>query len=786
MPPFELRRAVRATVCAGVALLVAGCAGSAAVRGDAQPPGPLATPGARTGNADSAPGGASATAPGGVDEALEGVTERQKPTLIIGTDRQIRLSAARPVTISTGGAVSLKFEQAPVTEVVHAVLGDVLKVNYTIHQPVTGEVTLHTHAPLPPDQLLSLLEAVLQANGLLLVRDVHGLFHVGKPEALRGVGSAPRQVGALPSGYGMVIVPLQYVGAAEMADILKPVANPDTFVRVDALRNLLVLAGPRNQVENWLEFVNIFDVDMLKGMSVGLFPLEHISVQEMTATLRLLTGGAASGAAAPGAAPAPAPRTDTRPDSRADTRAVPETQAVALGPLGGALRILPIERLNAILVVTPRAHVIHQIREWVERFDQPRDGGTEPQLYVYPVQNGTAQHLAGLLNAVFGGTQQVAPRPVDYGVAPGLAAGSMTGAGLTGGLGGSGSSPVAQALSAAARDSGGEGTGIAQITLAPDVRVVADDFNNALLIHAPKSEYRKIVAALRRLDLAPTQVLIEASILEVTLTDETRFGLRWSLENGLGNGWTSTTSLLPDSVTSAIGETTAGFSYTVRNPAGALRAQLHALAQKSLLNVISSPSVMVLDNHTAAIHVGDQQPVLSSTTITDGGTTTSSIQFKDTGVILSVTPSANAGGMVSMVIRQSVTDVGPVDAATGQRSFLQREVSSRVAVRSGETVVLGGLIRDNNSRGKQGIPLLHEIPILGALFGTTDNSKERTELLVMITPRVVRSDQDVRDLGAEMRRRMQGLRVLPGWEHFEGAVPEVPEQHGVAPLPAGT
>lgn len=772
---------LRTVLYVGSALL-AGCAGHTAMRSSA----PLAAQPV----ASSLPAGSAepwrAPSPAGLAESeLTGAADveaRQKPTLVIGTDRQIQLPAARPVTVSAGGEISLKFEQAPVTEVVHAVLGDVLKLNYTIHQPVTGEVTLHTQAPLPPDQLLSLLDAVLQANGLLLVQDAGGLYHVGKPEALRGVGSAPRQVGSMPSGYGMVIVPLQFIGAAEMAEILQPVSNPDTFVRVDTLRNLLVLAGPRNQIENWLEFVKIFDVDMLKGMSVGMFPLEHVSVQEMTATLRLLTGAAAgvvepaaTAPARPGTARRPAP---PRAEGDADAAPPEEARPVPLGALGGALRILPIERLNAILVVTPRAHFLQQVREWVERFDQPRDSGIEPQLYVYPVQNGTAQHLAGLLTAIFGGTRQAAPLPVDYGVAPGLAAGTigsgMRSSGVAGGVGtvGTSSSPVAQAITAAERG-GRDGGGIAQATLAPNVRVVADDFNNALLIHAPKSEYRKIVAALRRLDVAPTQVLIEASILEVTLTDETRYGIQWMFDQRIG-GDHSGRGMLNNQNATQIASSAAGFSYSIFNSVGQLRAVINALAEKSLLNVISSPSVMVLDNHTAAIHVGDQQPVQSSTTVTDGGTTTSSIQFKDTGVILSVTPSANAGGMVSMMIRQSVTDVGQVDVATGQRSFLQREVSSRVAVRSGETVVLGGLIRDNNNRNKQGVPLLHEIPFLGTLFGTTNNSEVRTELLVMITPRVVRSDQDVRDVGNEMRGRMQGLKVLPGWERFEELVPAVP------------
>jgi general secretion pathway protein D len=188
---------------------------------------------------------------------------------------------------------------------------------------------------------------------------------------------------------------------------------------------------------------------------------------------------------------------------------------------------------------------------------------------------------------------------------------------------------------------------------------------------------------------------------------------------------------------------------------------LSALAEKSLVKVISSPSLMVLDNHTASIAVGNQQPVRVGETISSGGNITSNIQFKDTGVTLSVTPSVNAGNMVTMQLNQAVTDVGQVDAATGQRSFLQRQFGSKVAVRSGETLVLGGLIRDNSTSGKSGLPGLQDIPILGALFGTNTKNTNRTELLVVITPRVVRTEQDVRQVGQELKDRMKTLYPSP-------------------------
>ncbi|MBK9426720.1 MAG: type II secretion system protein GspD [Gammaproteobacteria bacterium] len=322
------------------------------------------------------------------------------------------------------------------------------------------------------------------------------------------------------------------------------------------------------------------------------------------------------------------------------------------------------------------------------------------------------------------------------------------------------------------------------VELGLDVRIVADEFNNSLLIHAPRREYEKVRTALQQLDVPPTQILIEASILEVTLTDEFSFGLQWAFDGDINGGRTGSGIFNPNS-SGDIGPQLPGFSYSIANRAGQVRAVLNTLAKKNLVNVISSPSLMVLDNHSAQIQVGDQQPVQSSTNITDGGVRTNSIEFKDTGVMLDVLPSVNAGGLVTMDINQDVTDVGPLDAATGQR-ILQRAIASRVAVRSGETVVLGGLIRDNTSRGKTGIPWLQDIPWLGNLFRTTSRTNNRTELVVLITPRALQNDEQLRAVSDEMRRHFaRSLGAISDLK-VEGALSEnivVPLAQPATPAP---
>lgn len=721
-----------------------------------------------------------------------------EPLILRGDQAMFRAPRPTGAQAVAGDPVSLDFEQAPVTEVVHAVLGDILAVPYVVNQPVAGSLTIHTAQPLPRDQVLPVLESILQANGLALVIDPSGVYHVGRPETLRGIAPSLGNLGGtLPPGQNLMIVPLQFVGAAEMAEILAPIAAPENIVRVDPVRNLLILAATRSQLEGFMQIVQTFDVDVLKGMSLGLFPLKHVSVMEVESALAALSGGAAAPAKAPGAGDAAAK--GSVQGAAKGTAGAPAVAGLALpGPLAGLVKVVAIERLNSLLIVTSRAYYLDRAREWIAQFDQPRGDGNEPQLFVYAVQNGTSQHLSDLLNALYGGGTTVRGG-ADSGVAPGLGQSSFGGgfgrSGSSGGFGDNRSGFGGSSLGGQSGFGGSNSSGLGSsrgglggsrlgrgsqsgnqqemttIELGPDVRIVADEFNNALLVYAPRREYEKVRGALQQLDVPPTQILIEASILEVTLTDEFSFGLQWAFQGDVNGGRTGTGIFNPNA-SGNIGPLQPGFSYTIANRAGQVQAVLNALAKKNLVNVISSPSLMVLDNHSAQIQVGDQQPVQSSTVVTDGGNTTSSIQFKDTGVMLDVLPSVNAGGLVTMDINQDVTDVGPVDAATGQRSFLQRAIASRVAVRSGETVVLGGLIRDNTSRGKTGVPWLQDIPVLGGLFRTTSRTNNRTELVVLITPRALQNDEQLRAVSDEMRRHFaRSLGAINGLK-LDGALSE--------------
>ena len=662
------------------------------------------------------------TTPSSSDQTTRDVAEakeKDQPVIFRGNDRQVKLPNVRPPIKLFGEAVALNFEQAPLVDVVHAILGDMLGLDYVIEHPIAGEVTLRTRTAVPRDQLLVILESLLRSNNAVMVRDASDRIFVSSSQDINRRLPQVANAKSLGAGYSTTIISLQYIGAAEMAEILKPMADESAFVRVDSTRNLLMMAGTRNQMEGWLDIVATFDVDMLKGMSVGIFPLENSSVSDIEEALSGLVGGQSASAGGK------------------------DASALA-GGIGSVVKVIPVERLNSILVITPRAHYLETIRTWIERLDRSPSDSLEKRLHVYPVQNTSSGHLAELLSSVYSGSTSGA-KSKDSGVAPGLAKESVTSDGKT-----TSSASSNQKTNTASK---------VNVQLGDSTSIVADEDNNALLIYATGKEYKKIESALKKLDVVPAQVLIEASILEVTLTDDFRFGVEWAFSNGIGGGDRGTAQL--GTSENAIAAILPGFSYTVANSAGNIEAVLNALAEKSLLNVISTPSVMVLDNNTATIQVGDQQPVRTGQSVsTDGNVLTSSIEYKDTGVKLAVTPSVNAGGLVTMSVEQSVTDVGTVDSATGQRSFNKRDINSRVAVRSGESVVLGGLIRENKTNSKSGVPGLYEIPVFGGLFGKTTDTGKRTELLIVITPKVLLNEEDLRSVSREMRSRIRGLDLL--------------------------
>lgn len=649
------------------------------------------------------------------DTPVSDVEEKRPAEIYLGTNQTFKpAKSIKPVSIH-GDAVTLNFESTPLEDVVHGILGDILGLEYIIEDKIPGNVTLRTQAPVERNELLVILESMLAANGVNLLQQDDGRYLITASKNFSSRFPRYNSPGSSQIGYSNLVVPLEHIDAAQMVEILQPVAPESAFVRIDGIRNLLILAGTSVQLSGWLDIIEMFDVDYLKGMSVGIFPVEYTSVEEVKAAINTLMSTASGGKDA--------------------------------GEGSGLIRMATLESLSSLLVVTSRKELLSKIETWIDRFDRAPAQSAEPQLFVYTVQNGTAEHLADLLRSIFGGggsSSSLSSRR-NEGVAPGLTSSSL----------GSGDASTTTTGAASANRTGSSGA--SSFMLGDTVRVVADDVNNSLLVYATSGEYRKIRSALQQLDVMPSQILIEASIIEVQLNDNLEYGLKWYFDHELSNGKSGIGNIgMSVSSDGGVSASVPSFGYAFSDAFGNVQAVLSALAGKELIKVLSTPSLMVLDNQSASIQVGDSQPVLSSTTNGDYGST-QNISYRDTGVQLEVTPSVNAGGLVTMEINQAVTDVGS-GGTTDSPSFFQRTISSKVAVRSGESVVLGGLISDKKSSNRSGIPFLSDLPIIGGLFGGTTVDESRQELLVIITPQVIKTDQDIRDITAEMRRRMRGLQ----------------------------
>ncbi|NIR28413.1 MAG: type II secretion system secretin GspD [Gammaproteobacteria bacterium] len=650
-----------------------------------------------------------------------------------GTDAFTAANSKRDAigVAESSGNVTLNFEGTEVREVVSFILGDVFEENYVIDSDVQGSATLKTTRPVSRDTLLPLLEMVLRMNEAALVRD-DGLYHVvPREEAFQGL-VAP-QLGdtqtPLPRSFGVRVVPLRHIAAAEMEKILAPYVHPGNIVRVDQRRNLLILAGTSQELGRLLETVRLFDVDWLAGMSVALFTPEFVQAKTLAEELEQVFGEDAD------------------------------------GPLAGLIRLVVIERLNAVLVVTPRKAYLKKVSRWVARLDRDTAGSGQ-RLFVYHLQNGKAADLAEVLTQVFEDQAPVERAPAG-GALEALAPENAEESGETR----TAPAPSPGRVSSTARE------GITVDERSP-VRIIADEVNNALLIKATPQQYAKVQAALRKLDIVPLQVLIDATIAEITLTDELRFGLEWFVNHGLdGKEGTLTLDL---NAPAGLAAQVPGFSYAIADSAGTVEFVLNTLASDSRLNVLSSPSLMVLNNQTAEIQVGDEVPVTTQQQQATTGVSTvvNTIEFRDTGVLLTVTPRVNAGGLVTMEVSQEVSDVAPGTGESLTPTIQQRRITSTVAVQSGETVVLGGLIRENDQFSRSGLPLLSRLPLIGALFGQTTRDRRRTELVVLITPRAVRDADEARQITEEFRGKMESLRPLT-----ERDAPNPPEQ---APSPEET
>jgi general secretion pathway protein D len=732
---MDLRPRLHAVLAATLASLLAACASVAPPvmqRGAAMAPAPQAA------TADAAAGNGVRT------QALPVEDAGPQPVIRRGTGQVINRSAASaplPNLVGTTGAATFNFEGESLQAVVKAILGDMLGQNYVIAPGVQGTVTLATPHPVSPAEARSLLEMVLGWNNARMVYSDGRYNIVPSDQALAGTVAPRTGSAATARGFESRVVPLRYISAAEMEKVLKPYARPNAIVNVDSGRNLITIAGTRAELENYLRTIEIFDVDWMSSMSVGVFPLQSGKATKVVADLEKVFGEQGK------------------------------------SPVAGMFRFMPLEGANAVLVITPQPDYLDDIQQWLERIDSAGEG---VQLFSYELKYIKAKDLADRLAEVFGGGGGRS----DNGGAPSLMPGLQSTEIKDGGIDDSGASSAA-----IGGDSSGGGLGSGSLSLDPrqsgngavtlevdgdKVGVSAVDETNTLLVRATGQAWRSIRDVIERLDVMPLQVHIEAQVAEVKLSGALQYGVNWYFEQAVNatpaNGGAGLPSALGRNIWGDLagsirpaGGVNPGLAWTFlgRNAA----AVINALDEVTDVRLLQTPSVVVRNNAEAIFNVGSRIPISSVTFNPNSGSdgnTFSQVQYLDTGTILKVRPRITKDGIVFLDLVQEISTPGSLASAdnNGNVRIDTRRLKTEAAIQSGDTIMLAGLISDGVDRGSSGIPGLSRIPLIGGLFGTQRSGTNREEVIVLLTPTIIRNPLEARDLTDEYGRRFRAMEPL--------------------------
>ncbi len=680
------------------------------------------------------------------------------PEVSIGSVRTVNLPT---VDQATGvGDISLDFVDTDIREVVAQVLGNILRVNYTIDPAVRGTATLRTVNPISRSRVLPVLQSMLAQNGATVIES-SGIYRVvPAASAVTGAGIA----GGVALG-GAAIVPLEYASAEDLAKVMQPYAGTTGRVVADAGRNTLIISGDPATREALLNLVHAFDINVLAGQSYALFPVTSGNAKDFATAM---------------------------------TEAMRSTQGA---PLAGLVRVVPMDRINSILVVSSQPRYIDDARRVYGLVERSRRQ-TVRSWNVYYLQNSRSNDIAYVLQQAFtpnhvtavpsaraAGTAGLNRNSTGSGGSGGSgfnqgSSGSSGTSGIGGGLSSSSSStslggssgqsasgtgqqdasqnPANPLLGGLEPSGSGSGSGSSSQDNNPNaIRIIPNGENNAVLIYATPQERDTIEAMLRKIDILPLQVRIDAVIAEVTLNDTLKYGTQFFFKAGGVNG-----ALNFNTAATSAGDFLSGFPGFVLSGNNGGNAALSALQDVTTVKVLSSPQLMVLDNEEARLQVGNLVPYLtsSSQSTVANSSVINSIDYRETGVIMQVTPRVNSGGLVTLDIAQEVSDVDTAATSSStiqSPTFEDRNVRSRVVVQDGQTVGLAGLIRDTTSTDNSGIPWLKDVPLLGALAGTQNNTRTRTELLVLITPHVIHDQRDARALTEDLRDQLINAATIP-------------------------
>jgi general secretion pathway protein D len=609
--------------------------------------------------------------------------------------------------------VTLDFDNADIYEVINA-LADVIGMNYIIDPAVKGKVNIHTSGEVDKNQILPILEIIFEMNNIAAVKtgDIYKIIPIKEaktrplmPETGREIKEEDLQS---PDRMRIQFVPLRYIPVGEMSKLLKPFLTKAGEIMEYPKNNVMIVVDTNINVKRLLSMVDTVDVSYFEGMNVKFYELKNADVKDLAKEMETIFGALGIGKG-----------TDK----------------------GVGVNFIPLERMNMMLVIVSQMpDVLAKVDDWVVKLDEINTD-VEEQIFIYFLENSKATDIGDILNKVYGEGVETKKKEEKKGTpvkkTPEKPGGAPTAAGMVAGK----------------------------------IKIVTDEVTNALIIRAMTSDYNIIKKTIQLLDIVPRQVLIEVLIAEISLGDDTQFGVDWNFKKKdvtVGGETGTFDSILNNNIPTTLASPAAG--YTAVFAASDLYARLYAFAGENRLNVLSSPHVLAANNKEAKIEVGQEVPIVTSEytpeAFSTGGTsdtTSRSIQYRDTGIILTVTPRINEKGLVAMDIDQEVSQVSE-QTITGISSpiITKRSAKTSLVVQNGSTIVIGGLIQEQKERSISGIPFFSKIPLLNYFFSYTKHKVTKTELVILITPHTIRSLEEADLITKEFKDKIEGLKKMIG------------------------
>lgn len=660
-----------------------------------------------------------------------------RPSAGLGTRQNLPPLSGPPITVT--------LSNLPLPAFINAAYGDMLHVNYVMDPSLakqTDLVTLRVTEPQTPQTFYRLVDEVLRRYGIASTWDGRVLNITLAKDAISSeppILISGRALPNVPESHRPMfqLVELHAVGNTDVAQWLRTsYGNDQLKVSEDINRNAVMISGPPDLVQQAVQAVAVLDRPYLRGSHSRRISPAFIAADQMAP--RLVEALRAEGFAA----------------------------SATVAP-GSSIIVLPVAAANSLLVFAPDDKTLDHVIEWAKTIDQPNPSSSKDSVFYYPVTNTKAADIAAVLNGSSNSNSTLSMGTP----APPTAAG--------------GGAPAAPAVANSNVSQRG-GT------------VIVDEPRNALVFRGDPAEWQRLLPLIRQMDRAARQVMIEVTIAEVTLDDSQQFGVSWLAKDSHGKyngiwqlGSLGSTGKGTGTGTGATGgSSSSGLSYLV-DVAGMNRAQLTAIAQDQRVSILSTPRIMVKSGEEANIDVGTEVPTLTAQTTSAQQTAGStnllqSIQYRKTGIILNVKPTIYSDNRIDLDISQEVSEAQPLDASSGvsSPSILNRSLKTSLSLMDGGSVVLGGLVSTKDTKGNNGVPFLKDVPIIGNLFKSQSKQKSRTELLVIIVPYIIESNQQAKDVTRAVLDSMPSIK--PADLRPTDPQPTMPNRQPVTPAtPAG-